>query len=828
LPNQVNTNPLLPYIGNYQAPGAKTAQYTYNLAVRVDHEFNERNKLFAVFYRNRLFQAGVHNSGFPDDDLGSPHNDLIKPWIGGSIDYTKILSSSAVLDIRTGGLYHPYNLIRQGMTYDLGNIGINEAYPSWARTFPGTTPSGYTGLVAGTGNNQYSSVWDSTAIVSKSIATHTIKAGYQLTLWRDDILNGTSTPSLGNFGSSAVFTQNTPNQGTASSLGGNAMASFLLGYASSGDATYIPQPAYGWRYQGLFVQDDWRLTSKLTLNLGLRWDYESPVSERHNRQNAGFDPSSPNSMNQGVKTGAPPTSITVGGITTSIPQGYNGGLTFVSAANRLPFTRELLDRWQPRFGAAYHVRQNTVLRGGFAIFFAPNPTAQANIGYTADTAFVSSTNSNFTPTTCTSSQGSDAFGFCNLTNPYPNGFVAPTGNSLGLSTAVGQSLSVTDQKFKFPKVYAYTSEIEEQLPGQVVVSIGYHGAYTAGLGITKNINALPACYYAGGSCPGAGITSLLTKQVPNPMAGYLPANSALNAATLPQQDFYVPYPEFLSSASGGAINTVYTTQDGGARNGIVNYNALLAAVTGRSHGLDFHLSATYAKIMDHLAYTNQTDPLPAKYEDNQPNRLLEFDVVYRAPTLLKTNRIAKSITGGWTLAASENWQNGTAVGRPSGAFSTGVSPKAKKQSLSHWFNNCYLPIVSQATPTSPVIYGPPTSGGASGCQNGESPAWIQQPNFTLNQTPPSVPIVPFGSTGTPIRGLRVPEAVNFNASLGKTFQLHERLALEFRADAQNVLNLVLVSGTLQNTVTSSTFGQYTGLAQTNDPRIIRLRAVLSF
>ena len=835
-PNATSTSSSAPYSGNYLSPGANTAQYFYGLVVRVDHEFNQNNKLAAVFLRNRLVQDAVHDEGFPDANLGSTQNDLIKPWTGGSLDYTRVFSPSLVLDARTGGFYHPYYLVREGENLNPATLGMTGSIPAVLQNFPGTSPSGtqagYSGLQNGVGANEFSSVWDNTAVLSKLLARHALKFGYQGTFWRDDVVNPTSV--LGTFSASDVFTQNAVLQGTAAKWGRDGIASLLLGYATGNSSTTIqPTPAYAWHYQGLFVNDDWRVNPKLTVSLGLRYDYESPVTERHNDTNAGwsFTAAQPFCLPNASGTGISSCNVPVSGASAGVPQGYTGGLTFTSSSNRLPFTRELKDRWQPRFGAAYRVTNRDVLRGGFGIMFAPGPAAQTNDGFTATTAFNSSTNSNFTPPSCTAAQGGDAYGFCSLTNPYPNGFVAPTGNLLGLSTFLGQSISVQDQRRVYPRVMLYSLGLEHQFPSQLLVDVRYQGAYTSGIGVSKNINALPACFYAGGGCPGAGVTALLNASVANPMHNYMPASSSLNAATLPQQDLYLPYPEF------GAVNVTFSQNyrfsgnsrgDSIGRNGVVNYNALQVSVVKRvTHGLEAHASFTQSKIMDQTAYTNATDPNPGKFEDQSPARLFEFDMVYDLPRLERGNFFVKQIVNGWRWANAENWQQGTGIAVPGGAFSTGVRPTAVHEvnvgsaaTPSHWFNTCYIPVVSQATATTPVIYGPAQGPGPAGtpCNAGESPAWIQQPSFTLNTL----------NSGAPMRGVRLPEVPYLSTSLSRSFPIHDRIALMFRADVLNPLNMVLHYGGINTSLTSAQFGQDTSISQNNDPRIMRLKAVLSF
>jgi hypothetical protein len=118
----------------------------------------------------------------------------------------------------------------------------------------------------------------------KVIATHVMKFGVELREFRTTNLN--FGPAGGSFGFTKLWTQADPNR--ADALSGNEIASALLGYPTTGSLTLPITPAYRSKYYSFFFQDDWKITRKLTLNLGLRWDYESPVAERYNQMTRGF------------------------------------------------------------------------------------------------------------------------------------------------------------------------------------------------------------------------------------------------------------------------------------------------------------------------------------------------------------------------------------------------------------------------------------------------------------------------------------------------------------------------------------------------------------
>jgi hypothetical protein len=826
---------------NYLAAHYAFVTYYHGFVARIDHEFTDNTKMHVSFSRSVLNQISNDDQGFPDDELGSTYVQTARNEDITVADFTHVLSPTSVLDLHAGFYYHPVLVNRMGENFNPSNLGMNTStLPASLQNFPGTgslynaAGGSYQGLQSGNGQIDHYYFEDNTAMYSKTLSRHNLKVGGEFLTMQDDTINTTS--NLGTFSGGNGLTDN-PCSSCAgrTTSAGDGLATLLLGYPTGSSATISPKPAYHWNYYASFAQDDWRVNNRFTLNAGLRYDYESPITERHDWMNAGFSTTAsqpfciPNASGTAISSCAPPPTVTPGSA------GYFGGLTFVGNGVKMPFHRELLDRFQPRVGGAYRVTSRDVLRAGWGLTIGPGAQVQQNQGFSASTSYIvspGSTSAGLTPALCTPAQGGDSSGFCTLTNPFPNGVVQPTGSLLGLSTFLGQNISIYDQNYAFPRTAMYVVDWEHQFPSQLLVDVSYHGANTAGLGISRNINALPACFYATinaqtqtwtpGGCKNAGINSALTASVANPMAGYLPPSSSLNGSTTQQQNLYLPYPEF------GTITETFTRLNG-KRTGVVNYNALYAEVTKRlTHGLDLHTSFTFAKVMDELSFTNAQDLTPAHYLDQQPSRLFELDGVYHFPELHGANVFMRQVTNGWVLAVSENWDQATGMGPISGYAWTGASVKAANQSQSHWFNTCFIPLKTQATVNAQGVVTPPTwypaqgpgpAGSGAPCNAGENPAWVQLPAFTLGQQ----------NSGT-IMGnvIRFPEGAYLNASIGKMFPIHDRTSLELRADFQNVINNVVLIGSFSGTPTATTYGSDVGPTQNNDPRYFRVKAILSF
>jgi hypothetical protein len=311
------------------------------------------------------------------------------------------------------------------------------------------------------------------------------------------------------------------------------------------------------------------------------------------------------------------------------------------------------------------------------------------------------------------------------------------------------------------------------------------------------------------------------------MASYLPSTSALNAAKIPQLDLYLPFPEFGSITQANVTVLPGTNQ----RIGKLYYNALYVTGTKRlSHGLFVRAAFTWSHDENDITLMNPADPVTAilKMDNGMPSIFLVGDLVWDLPTF-HVNRFLSKIVNGWQWSHSLNWQNGATIAVPAGAWPTGISPVIQHQSLTHWFNTCYIPIVTNGNVdqtlngvvnTAPV-FGPPTN-----CQFGEQPAWIQQPTMALNE-----------ANGNPIHGVRLQTVPYYDMAVAKSIAIREGLRFTFRAEAHNALNMPLLGGGPSTSLTSSAFGANSPAAtvggspvysQQNDPRMVRFEVRLSF
>lgn len=785
LPNisGANAQSTLNYISNQTSYRSSYPSFI----VRVDQQVGQKDKLNAIFFTAGLTQS-YPLQGFPKGIGPTGYGySVYRNTKGGSLDEVHQFSSTMVLDSRFGLVYHPFGLVYPGsQNFDLGSINIaggNYPYTS----FPGVAMSdSYSGLAAGAGGQISESTTGSLEeILSKTFGRHTVRFGFEGNLLRYNVQNPQS--GLGVFNFSRLFTQQ--NYSIASPTSGDPMAAMLLGAYTNGSYNVTPAYALQQLYMAPFVQDDWRVNNKLTLNLGVRYDYESPFTERYNKMTSGFAFNTPSPLQIPGRT-------------------LMGGLTFTNSDNRYQYPRDL-NNVQPRIGFAYQATPTTVVRGGYGIIFFNTAEANTSIGtgFSQTTGGATNTNLN-TPLTT-------------LSNPFPGGVLLPTGSTLGLATGLGTNISFTDPNHVQPSVTQYVFNVQQQMLGSLVLQVGYVGQQAKHLEVSHDINVLPQQYISTSTDYSTDLQNQtnLNQNVPNPLRGYLPstANSNLTGTNIARYLLLRPYPQF------GSIVENFSPI------GASNYNSLQVQVSKpMKRHFSLQGSLTWNKLMANAILNNYGagSSLLSRIQDPGPTLFGNVFGTVQGPSLSTTPSWARLLLGGWSFNFIMRAQNGSLVSAPGGAVTGGNgsnfnatngvtqigSPVLGQNSFGRFFNTCYQNAQGVNVATS--------SAGPACDAASPTPAFRQRLAFTAQ-------------TNNPYLNVRQRIYPLEDASLFKTFTIHEGVSFEIRGEFFNILNRPNFGGP-NTSLGSANYGSVysnvgtQGLTQLNDPRIGQLTGRINF
>ena len=563
---------------NYYQTGSATNNID-NWDLRVDHNITSTQKFFAR-YSNRTNQS-VPAALWPTADVIAEglitQQDFMKNAVAA---YTNTLSPTTVLDARLGFSRTLFDYDNGGLGFLPSSLGFPKAMDTadGLPLFPYMTVSGYATLGATDHRHNAFMTYSAVASLTKVMGKHTLKAGWDARLLR--VNDHEHSSGGGNFGFTASFTQG-PNPSTASSTAGNGLASLLLGTGTGSLTQNFKDVATQSYYFAWYLQDDWRVSRKLTLNLGLRYDLDTPRTERYNRMNY-LDLSAP-----------VPIATQVG-----LPN-LEGGVVFVgiNGQGRSQYDWEL-HKLAPRFGFAYQANGKTVIRGGWGLIYGPSPQ-EANgtvgpYGFRVQSTWVSSLDG-ITP-------------YQSFSNPFPQGFQQPPGSSQGLLTGAGGVIEGPLPNTVTPYAIQWNLNVQRALPGEVTVQAGYVG--NRGLQLQRNqetgfdLDQVNPVYLS--------IGSHLNDLVTNPFYGYV--NSGVLATTqVSRMQMLRPYPQFTN------MYPIYSS------GGISNFQSLQTRFSKRlTHGLQLEGSYTWSKVLDSQCCSHQNS------YDNRPDwGVTNSDITHR-------------------------------------------------------------------------------------------------------------------------------------------------------------------------------------------------------
>lgn len=795
----------------------------YQPMVRVDYDTSDKTRWYSLF----AFQRGTENrntnglSGVAE--TGNINH--IRQDLTASQDMTHIFTPTLLADFKLS--FSRFLDFQQDGNLNLAvnptSIGLNmPAIPTKPVVdLPEITLNGFASAV---GNQVQDDVWNNFIFDNdwtKTKGNHTIHFGGEVAEYQLADPNYVGRPN-GYFTFGTTYSQYNPTSantcpGCSGTVHDNlSVADLLLAAPDSGGVDWNNTFFDYYPTWALYVQDDWKVSNRLTINIGLRYDVQIGLKERHNYLNRGvcmtcINPITNNPTFQ-ANVAADSAAWIAAGINPSLIYPAYGGLEF-AGANGQPRDAYNTDwsNWEPRFGFAYQLNPKTVIRGGYGIEYAVGLEGGTFIGATQSTSYTASLNGNITPS-----------GYFAAGNPFPNGALAPTGNSQGLLTDIGNQLNVDFPQRRIPRSQIFSIGFQRELPWHMVLDAKYAGNYTDRL--RNGTASAPGSIWPNGTMPlsqyeqAAINPNYFNKQVPNPYYGVEPVTSSRGASpTISAEALLTPYSDF--NLIGQADDPL----------GKERYNALEVKVTKRligegSHGLSFQGAYTYSKTMEDSGYTNGWPYQDAKllYELVPSDRTHVFTMTaeWAIPVghgaAYQARGVLGQIVNDWHVNWVTDWETG---------FPLGIS-----QGYQYECNHPYRPNGGPTNTdylynTYPFSFTNPFTGATQTSSGG---CWV--PNSSISQY--------FTTSFLPQRigQVRAPSEPNLDLSVFKNFSIWESVKLQFRADAFNLTNTAL----RQNVNTNPTAGPavYSGGvwsgfgtvsdAQYNFPRIIQLSLKVLF
>ncbi len=786
------------YIANMSVGGQN-----FEYVAHIDHSVSEKQHISSRY-------TFWNNTNLPQDPLGTgmcqdrcAETFKVNNWV---FDDTYAFNATTILDVRLSYQRFQYARVALLTSYTPASIGQSLGNGT-SPEFPGPMMISINGYDT---NNTFGSAGGDSTIgnasdndriagtLTKIVGKHTFKFGGEFLRATFNYFQSNNSGGQGTAGT--AFTQDnvvSPTTGTGAGLG-----DFLLGYPDNnvGYNTVAPNTSQ-MLYPAIFVTDDWRVTPKLTLHLGARWEDGLPFTDRYNN------------ISYWDSTIVNPILLQNMSLLAANPNGAapfapSGGTAEVVASATRPQRSGMNTKgkqYSPRLGLTYAIRPNTVLSMGYGVLWIPldvgfsaSPNNDPINAYTTNTT--TSVNGNKTPAAT-----------WNFATPLPGGIIQPPKRSTDPVTGyqyvlLGSGINLNYPNNPYPYAQQWNFGVQQQFGGSMVLDVAYAGAKGTHLPFYNlNRSALPDKYVNNDpTSPVAGMTNVqyLAQNIPNPFQGVINPNYALGAATVGQGHMVSPNPAYNGAGQASADyadSTYHSLQvkfqkrfSGGASIGAgYTYAKLISSTDTLTGWLESSTSDNWGVV----------DPNNTKLEkslsSNDVRNRLVVSYIYDLPIgrgkaiLPNLSRFADSVIGGWGIEGITTYQSGYPV--PMGEATNTNSPFGMGQRPN------FIP----------------------GCDRKARPAGVLEVQEWFNTSCYSqATIATFGNDGRNDSVVKEPGIANYDSSVYKNVAVDKdgKVSVQFRAEFFNLFNHTQL-GAVSSGFGSAQFGQIS--SQANNPRLVQ-------
>jgi outer membrane receptor protein involved in Fe transport len=780
---------------------------------RIDWKVSERHRSFVRWSYNSFLED--RGDWTYETARGLHSNGLVRKNFGATIDHVFLQNARTIWNVSIA-----FNRFTEGnernavqRSFSPGAVGLPAYLDDRANASPCTmlpvldfSDGSYTdfGLTCG-GFTSYS-IGTLRGEMTKLLGTHSVKSGVDLRMhWRSNIPGGNTSATFTFRNNYVRQRDDTNNAGTL----GLEWASFMLGVPTAisidtNDSYALTNP-----YYAAYLQDDWRLNERLTLNLGLRYEIEGGFVEQYDRGiGGGFD------FGEILPITAAAEAAYLRNPIAGVPSiDVRGGNTYLGADGAPRSLSDSQQSWMPRVGVVAKLGQDTTLRAGYGLFFDTNNVLNDGInqfGYSRSTNTILTNdtgltflNTNLTSPAC---QANPAACQTIFSDPFPvradgTRFNEPLGNALGSMARVGRGLDYVDRDWRRARQQRWRVGVQRALSRTIVVEAAHLGSFTDNISLTRRLDFLPGQYWASGLVRDDATATYLNALIPNPFSianfDFLRTQNPILYQDMANNGFFTSTTirrhqllrAYSQMSTGNGLRNL-RTPDGEAK-----YRDVELSVQQRlSRGIQYTVSYTRAWNDERDFYADEFDPLPTWREsDNSLPHHFFVTAIAELPFGPGKPWLAsgwgRTVLGGWQIAGVYHLQSGRTIDWGNrfyyGSSYDDIALPASEQTREHWFNTA----------------------------NFERNSALQPASFHRRVFP------------SRIDGLRADYMNQLDLSLQRQFALGGHLRFQARLDAINALNRV--QWDRPNTdPTSSNFGVVT--QQWNTPRWLQLQGRMTF
>ncbi|MEN6535196.1 MAG: carboxypeptidase-like regulatory domain-containing protein [Bryobacteraceae bacterium] len=791
-PASATQEPLNNYVATRMPNTTDYSAYTN----RIDYNHSSSHRFFGKWQWSK--QTIDQGDWTYESAKGLSSADQLRRNQGATIDWVYTASARTLLNVAvaanesTGGWQ--YAVAKQYKPSEFGLPAYMDTKASDQHHIPVMEVAGYPNLGQNYAVLADYRVLSGKADLSHIRGNHTIRAGFDMRHFFQT--GGGGGYTSGEFAFNNMFTSHNEDNYTPAGSIGHSWAAFMMGLpyvavADSKDNYAAYSPSYGW-----FVQDNWRVTPRLSINLGLRMEYEQGMTERFNRQLGYFDPTLTlpiTAAAQAAYANNPVPELAAGQFVVKGGTVYSG----VGGADRHAWNSELM--WLPRVALAYQLNYKTVLRAGYGIYhdnynvldMSPN-----QYGYTTETVTYPTSDYGMTWRA-----GNPAAGISPMTDPFPvrtdgSRFDSAIGNKLGSMARAGLGYSFNGYDMKRARQQRWRVGIQRQMDSHTVGEVAYVGAWSDHIGINRNVNPVSAKYFATGMVRNSAMDSNMSVNVKNPFAR---SNFSDLATTNPLLYTNLGYRGYFTSST---IQKNMLLRPYPHMSGMTDYYSSIGKA--RSHSLEMNLNRRFSKGFNlNVGFTR----LWAETADVMLNQFDEL-ASWRPSNLGVPYRL--TVTGVYELPFGKGrpfLQSGIGS-RILGGFRVGLSYEYQTGQLLEFPNTFYYGDLKDIRSDSPTL-----------------DRWFNTDSFerTSSKAPGAYHVRVFP---TRVEDVRNDMMNDWSVNAQREFQLKESLKLEFRVDMLNATNRTIFNAA-NTTPTSTDFGKIT--ATTSMPnRYMQVQARIKF